>query len=123
MSYKSLIAWKWINSNCNLKSIRFVIKMDENVILNSYYLNQLIESQITVDVLKPLLIDQLNNTFIGSVFKGFSPDKRPASKFYIKDKEYNSKLYEIEHYSDYCFSGGFIITVDLIKKLYIYLIL
>lgn len=127
ISYKTLTAWKWIIANCDMSSIRFVIKIDDDVILNVNYLHQvlnhssdLIATPIFSAYSKPKEsnLDRLKNSFVCNIFSGYRPDKNPFSKYYVKNSEYNSELYQIDFYSDYCFGPGYIITPDLIDKLY-----
>lgn len=113
LSYKSLTAWKWFNDNCDPKQIKFIIKIDDDVILNSYYLNDILS-----DKQNEYNIQNLKSTFSCTVFTGYSPDKDPASKYYVNDNEYNANLYGISYYSDYCFGPGFLMNVDLAAKLY-----
>ena len=127
ISYKTLTAWKWLTTNCNMSSIRFVIKIDDDVILNISYLNQvtdhpdvLLQTPIISSFFKPKekSLDLLTNSFVCNVFSGYSPDKDINSKYYVKDSEYNSQLYGLSIYSDYCFGPGYIMTTDLVQKLY-----
>jgi hypothetical protein len=112
LSYKSITAWKWFTDNCDPKLFKFIIKIDDDVILNSYYLNDILSTQNIYN------IQNLTSTFLCTVFTGYSPDKDPASKYYVNDNEYNVNLYEISYYSDYCFGPGFLMNVDLAANLY-----
>lgn len=112
LSYKSLTAWKWIKTNCDKNLIRFVIKLDDDVVLNSIFLKNIIGSE------SDLNIEKQRNSFYGTVFSGFITDKNVESKYYVTDSEYNSKLYGLRFYSDYCFGPGSMMTSDLIEKLF-----
>ena len=50
------------------------------------------------------------NIFFCEVLRGYSPDKNKESKYYVRESEYNSELYGINHYSDYCFGPGFVMS-------------
>jgi len=125
LSYKSLTAWKWMLTNCDMNAIRFVIKLDDDVILNVNVLDQVIDGKINLlrfqihsASSKITTIDLLKNSFVCHVFAGYTPDNNTNSKYYVRKSEYNSKLYGMDHYSEYCFGPGFIATTDLIEKLY-----
>ncbi len=113
LSYKSLTAWKWITDNCDLNLIKFIIKIDDDVVLNSKYLDEILNSKKN-----EYKIQNLKNTFLCNVFSGYSPDKNAGSKYYIKDNEYNADLYGINNYSSYCFGPGFLMSTDLVIKLF-----
>ena len=113
LSYKSLTAWKWINLNCN--NSNFVLKLDDDILLNTYEL-------------KKMLIDNNqfksnSNSFICQVLSQSGPvfyDK--TCKTYVTDAEYNSNLYENINingvYPPYCKGIASIMTPDLISKLF-----
>jgi len=113
LSYKSLTAWKWINLNCN--NSNYVLKLDDDILLNTYKL-------------KKMLIDNNqfksnSNSFICQVLSQSGPvfyDK--TCKTYVTDAEYNSNLYKNINihglYPPYCKGIASLMTPDLISKLF-----
>ncbi len=113
LSYKSLTAWKWINLNC--KNSNYVLKLDDDILLNTYKL-------------KKMLIDNNqfksnSNSFICQVLSQSGPvfyDK--TCKTYVTDAEYNSNLYKNINihglYPPYCKGIASLMTPDLISKLF-----
>jgi len=55
-------------------------------------------------------LEDAENIFFCEVLRGYSPDKNKESKYYVRESEYNSELYGINHYSDYCFGPGFVMS-------------
>lgn len=106
LSYKSIVAWKWILTNCQNSLIRFIIKIDDDTILNSIYLEKLL--------LNKFYFENSHNSFLCEVFTGDKPIKNIKSKYYVKDNEYNAKLYGINYYSSLCFGPGFLVNTDVI---------
>ena len=115
LSYKSLIAWKWIlSSECS--QAKYIIKMDDDLVLNTFNLIRFLNDENKffpgVNFSIPLKL-----TFFCEIFSMY-PIKDINSKWYVTDKEYNIELYGINHYSNYCHGPSVIMTNDLIKQLY-----
>jgi len=115
LSYKSLIAWKWIiSSECS--QAKYIVKMDDDLVLNTFNLIRFLNDEIkffpNVNFSIPL-----KSTFFCEVITMF-PIRDVRSKYYVTDKEYNRQLYGIDHYSNYCNGPSILMTSDLIKQLY-----
>ena len=112
LSYKSLIAWKWIKNNCNNAS--YVFKLDDDVFLNIFKLKQILNNYN--------IFKSTSNSFICKV-PDSSPIRDPNSKWFVTENEFNSKLYENgTHnggYPSYCSGVGVVMTPDIISKLYL----
>lgn len=117
LSYKSLIAWKWIlyhSQNCLDAS--FILKIDDDVVLNTHSLLNFINSNTSI------------KRSIYSFFCNYNPEKTPVCRnkttcnplIYTSFEEYNENLYGInDYYSSFCSGTAFLMTPDLIRPLYL----
>ena len=115
LSYKSLIAWKWIlSSECS--KAKYTIKIDDDLVLNTFNLIRFISNETKfypdVNFARPV-----RRTFFCEIFS-MRPIKDIHSKWYVTDREYNKELYGINHYSDYCHGPSLVMTTDLIQQLH-----
>jgi hypothetical protein len=112
LSYKSLIAWKWIKNNCNQAS--YVFKLDDDVFLNIFKLKKILNNYN--------IFKSTSNSFICKV-PNSSPIRDPNSKWFVTENEFNLKLYENVTdnggYPNYCSGVGVVMTPDIISKLYL----
>jgi hypothetical protein len=112
LSYKSLIAWKWIKNNCNKAS--YIIKLDDDVFLNIFKLKKILNNHN--------IFKATSNSFICKV-PDSSPIRDPNSKWFVTENEFNVKLYENGTnnggYPSYCSGVGVVMTPDIISKLYL----
>lgn len=113
LSYKSLIAWKWINNHCS--NAKYVIKVDDDVTLNTFALTKSLKSSQVF--YSNLLRSDFHNSFLCKYWVDARPDTNPNSKFYVVKEEFNEKLYGRELYPTYCAGMGFILSTDLVTKL------
>jgi hypothetical protein len=117
LSYKSLIAWKWIKNNCNKAS--YIIKLDDDVFLNIFKLKQILNNYN--------IFKSINNSFICYLYTRSKPIrdlKSIYSKWYVTQNEYNLNLYKNmsifdDGYPCYCRGVGVVMTPDIISKLYL----
>ncbi len=115
LSYKSLITWRWINKKCSHAS--YVIKLDDDVLLNTFKLNQFISKS------NYNLFETNKNSFICWILRASYPLRNSDSKWFASEAEYNHNLYKNitspnSPYPFYCNGPGVIMTTDLISKLY-----
>jgi hypothetical protein len=112
LSYKSLIAWKWIRNNCNQAS--YIFKLDDDIFLNIFKLKEILNNYN--------IFKSTSNSFICKV-PNSSPIRDPNSKYYVTENEFNLKLYENGtdngNYPSYCSGVGVVMTPDIISKLYL----
>jgi len=87
---------------------KYIIKIDDDLALNSKNLI----NYLTNDSQK------YKNTFFCDFLTNGNPHKDKSSKWYVKDEEYNVKLYKLEKYPTFCLGPSYTMTSDLIKKLY-----
>jgi hypothetical protein len=109
LSFKSLIAWKWINKYCS--NSKFIIKIDDDVVLNSYTLNKFMHNEKYL--FYKFDTSNLKNSFICHYWKNAAVIRDPKSKYYVTKDEYNKNTYPT-----YCAGMAIIMTPDLIKKLF-----
>jgi hypothetical protein len=76
---KTIMGFKWASKYCT--NAKFVMKVDDDVVVNSYKL---------IKYLKKLLDDDpnLNNTIMGRYFPTSPVNRNPNSKFYTPISEY-----------------------------------
>jgi hypothetical protein len=120
LSYKSLIAWKWIHMRCNKTS--YVIKLDDDILLNIFKLNELIS---TSNNNNNVFQSTNNNLFLCWTISTY-PERNKKSKWFVSKLEYNNELYKNvankkmkKPYPLYCAGPAVIMTADLISRLYL----
>jgi hypothetical protein len=79
LTLKTIEGFKWAATYC--KSARFVMKVDDDVVVNSFYL---------INFLEKLNYDEpnLNNTIMGRFFPTSPVNRKTSSKFYTSREEY-----------------------------------
>lgn len=100
LSKKSIALLQWASKNC--KGVKYLLKIDDDMFLNL-----------------PRLLDELKiqpklNSISGCKVSGASPFRYPFSKWRISREEY-----ERDYYPDYIAGTAYLITGDIISKLYI----
>ena len=80
--------------------------MDDDVVLNSFYHFK-------------ANLESIQNSILCPINSGSWPEKKKISKFYVKDSEYNSSLYGMERYPNYCNGPTHLMTADLAWKFYL----
>ena len=104
LTQKSLSAWKWILENCS--SAKYIVKIDDDFVLNSLHFMEYLRSN-----------DQSEITFYCDVVYDGKPRKDKSDKWYVSDDEYE-KVYNLTSYPTFCLGPAYIMTADLIQKLY-----
>ena len=104
LTYKGIMAMKWISEYCS--SAPFVLKIDDDMIVNTFYLvkhlNTLIEQR------------ELNKRTIICYLHGHMKVIRvKESKWYLSKEEF-----ENEYFKKYCSGSAYILTGDLPKLMY-----
>lgn len=117
MTYKHVMGLKWFKYNC--KYPNFVLKTDDDVLVNSPFLYKSLEmffskNQTIIDIQKQsslklvanqlILCDKIVNSIVKRSFR---------SKWRVSYKEYSGKIYP-----PYCPGFGIIYSADVVKKLY-----
>jgi hypothetical protein len=114
LTYKSLIAWKWITNYCT--NAKYIIKIDDDLALNSKNLIEFF--QINNET-----VNKKSNSFFCHVCLKGEPHRNPKSKWHASYEEYNGKLYGKDYqnlYPTFCYGPAYIMTPDLISQLYFY---
>lgn len=99
LSKKSIALLRWASTNC--KGVKYLLKIDDDMFLNL-----------------PRLLDELktqpkSNSISGCKVSGASPFRFPLSKWRISRSEY-----EKDYYPDYIAGTAYLISGDIIPKLY-----
>ncbi len=113
LSYKSLVAWKWIKNNCDQAS--FVLKLDDDILLNTFKLKNILDTNF--------FHDSMSNSFICRTFYRAGVIRSENSKWFANYSEYNLNLYNNvtksdSEYPTYCVGVAVILTTDIISRLY-----
>lgn len=93
LTYKHTMGLKWAKDNC--PNAKFVIKMDDDTVINVERLPTLLES---------LKVSENKDLIAGYVLRGMVPIREPANKWYVTQEEY-----ELTSYPTFV-SGWFYIT-------------
>ena len=100
MTTKTMMALKWFDENC--KSVRFLLKIGDDVIVNSKYL---------VEYLSLLKDQNINKTWIGLTVPDHRFNRDPKRRFYIP-------LSFKEEQSKFCMGSAYLFTNDLTYLIY-----
>ena len=102
LSYKSVTAWKWISEYC--QSAKFVLKIDDDVVPNTFNLNKFLPRINNNDKKKTVHCFPWYNAVVVR-------DK--TSKFYVSLEEYNKT-----NFDTYCSGVAYIMTNDIFNDFY-----
>ncbi|KAK5643272.1 hypothetical protein RI129_007117 [Pyrocoelia pectoralis] len=80
LTYKHLMGIQWAAANC--QRVKYVIKMDDDIVVNFYKL---------VDLLHTLRLPR--KLLAGYILSGMAPVREPANKWYIRLDEYKYPSY------------------------------
>jgi len=117
LSYKSLLAWKWIAEKCS--NAKYILKIDDDVVLNTFNLMKFLNHEKKF-VFSLSNFENLKNTFICRVVPGGNVcrEKNTCGKTYVSEEEYNEKLYGLANkYGKYCYGVAILMTPDLVSNL------
>ena len=110
LTYKSLLAWKWITNNC--LNAKLIVKIDDDLALNT---NNLIKyfnlNKNSTNVTK-------KKEFFCNYCSNGLPIRDKNSKWHASEEEYNEKLYGLKVYPTFCYGPAYIMTTDLVEHLY-----
>ncbi|KAJ9581515.1 hypothetical protein L9F63_023306 [Diploptera punctata] len=82
LTYKHVMGLQWVTRYCS--QAKFVIKMDDDIIVNFYRIFHIIESSLK----------ERNNSFLmGYVLKGTLPVREPMNKWFVTKSEYSDSVY------------------------------
>ena len=101
LTLKTLTGLKWASIYC--PNAKFVLKVDDDVIVNSFSLIKYLKS----------FNSSLTNSILCRVWKDPIVNRNESSKFYVSYSEYSGKIWK-----NYCDGPAYLITGDLVPKLY-----
>lgn len=99
LTYKCIMSLHWINLYCS--NVNYIIKTDDDVILNTFELISYIEKL------------NLTKNFICNGWKNVKVNRNLNYKWYVSYSEYSN-----EYFKDYCCGFAFLFTGDLVPLLY-----
>lgn len=82
LTYKHVMGLQWAVHHC--PQARFVVKMDDDIVVNMYKLSEII-SHISESQRKDLLM--------GYVLRGMVPVREPVNKWYVTHAEFSGNMY------------------------------
>lgn len=81
LTYKHVMGLNWAVKYCN--NVNYIIKMDDDIVVNIYYLLNLIK----------LNYKNKNVDMLGYIFNNMRPIRIKANKWYVTKKEYDGNIY------------------------------
>lgn len=103
LTYKLVFSLFWVNNFCS--NAKFVVKMDEDIIINVphliFHLSKKIHNKSTSDILECQVITQNK------------PQRRRKNKWYITLEEY-----PFSTFLPYCAGHSSIMSIDIVRKMY-----
>ena len=103
LTKKVIMGLKWVNENC--KSIKFVMKIDDDIFVNTEALIKFLEN-----LKNP---NQNTKTQIGYCYSNIKVIRNKFSKFYVPYLDYPN-----EYFPDFCVGSVYLLSGDLIYLLY-----
>lgn len=103
LTYKHIAGLKWINTYC--KHAKFVLKTDEDTLVNIYNLIKFLLEKHRTSATKDFVYC--------SVFQRIAPRRDKEDKWYVSYDEFSRDLYP-----PYCEGFAYIMSTDLVPKLY-----
>lgn len=80
LTFKHLMGLQWATNNC--KHVRYIMKMDDDIIVNIYDLLEKLHSGIIE-----------KDSLAGYIMKNMVPVREPANKWYVSQTEYADNIY------------------------------
>ena len=106
LTYKSLLALKWATSYYDTSTLKFILKIDDDVVPNM---------PLFVSYLKEIAEKKLKghrNSFIGYPFYKMDVSRNKTNKFYMPESDFNRSFYPV-----YTMGLGYVVTTDLAMKI------
>ena len=99
LTYKALMAMKWISQYCS--KAKFFVKTDDDTIVDMYFLHRILHSRVVNGF-------ELKRTLMCNVLK-----KQPVSRDYYNMWYIEKSEYSADFYGPYCSGMAYIGTIDL----------
>jgi hypothetical protein len=104
ISFKSLVSWRWVKYNC--MNVKYLVKMDDDVFLNTPILLDHIRSEFEKKPPVPY-------SFFCSIWSGSVAIRDRINKFYVSEEEWPQPAYPY-----YCSGVAYLFTYQLMVALY-----
>lgn len=102
LTLKSLAMMNWVASQCSSGPVKFVLKIDEDMILN---INSLLNFTKTIENRSRLMVGKLGHRL--------RPFRNIKSKYYVSEEVFSESIYP-----DFLAGPGYLFTVDVARLLY-----
>ena len=106
LTYKSLVGIKWASRYYSPSSLKFVLKIDDDVVPHTFNISNYLNEQVTKQ------LPSSTNSYLCHVHRNAPVLRDPFSKFYVREKEFSSS-----NYPDYCDGPAYMLTMDLAQKI------
>ncbi len=103
LTHKHIMGLKWIKDSCS--HAQFIVKVDDDTFINIFKLVDYLDMKYSQ---KPM-----ENTLYCSVFRNQGPRRDKEDKWYVSVEEYSP-----DKYPPYCEGFAYIMSPDLVSKLY-----
>lgn len=107
LTYKSMMAMKWIDKYC--RDIKFILKADDDMLVNTFNLIRHISSLDN----NTRNNESMNGALWCYLNSKMSVIRQPKSKWYLSREEFKDDVFE-----KYCAGAAFVLSGDLAGKLY-----
>ena len=105
MTKKVMASFKWISTNC--KNSYFTLKIDSDIVVNTYKLIEYLDGLVSNN--------QHKNKLIGHVFHGAIPQRFAEGTWYVSIEDFPDPVYH-----DFCSGVAYILSNELIKAFFEY---
>lgn len=106
LTYKGIAALKWLSRHCDHKA-KFVLKSDDDIIVNMFHLHRHLKRLLVYD---PSIE---NRTIMCYVYKRMRVIRKKTSKWYVSKREYKD-----DRFKTYCSGAAFVLSSDLVTSMY-----
>lgn len=104
LTYKHVMGLKWASSQTCYRNTKFIIKMDDDIVVDFYYLSHYLR---TIRIVAP------EQTYLaGYVLSGVTPIRLRQNKWYVSQSEYMGDMYP-----DYLSGWMYVMTPVVAKRL------
>jgi len=106
LTYKGVAALKWLSKYCDGKA-KYVLKVDDDVIVNTFLLMRHLKLLETKDQ------KASQKTIMCYIYKRMKVIRNKKSKWYVSKEEFQA-----ERFKNYCSGAAFLMSADLITPMY-----
>lgn len=102
LTYKGIMAMKWINQYCS--HAKYILKIDDDIIVDIFRIKKYLQDNFAESPAKSIMCNFNDKVTV---------NRNPKSKWYVSEKEFTN-----DHFRNYCAGMAFILTNDMPKLLY-----